>query len=185
MDPLGIAIVDGDHDLVRFLDGHREDLRPHVAHGGEIAGRGDPFGFRIQQEDVVVLVAARVALVEHVLRIARPARGDHGPRLGAEWPGLVEGLGALLDPHVPHAFVRLEEGHGLAIGREERLRDLRIAHELRPVHDRRQLRPRHGGRQQNGCAAKECALHVLFPEGDVSRSLFGVGQGKTGTVDGV
>ena len=142
--PARVPVVQPHQDLPGRCLGYRIDNGPRVLVRRQVARRRHArFGIGwlrgVDGVNVKVFIPALVLHVEHVAAVFAPEVAGHGPLIGRQRPGGLEGLVDAFDPDVADAVVRLEESQPAAVRRELRTGDFRVAKKQLPVQQRRKL----------------------------------------------
>ena len=133
--PRFIAVVDTDKDRVRFSSRNGEDLGANAFDIGEVARRRNFLTRRgrvvgVYCIDQIVFVTGFVLHEKNVLAVAAPeVRGDRPGSIRSDRLCLIKRIFRALNPDVARAFERPHEGDELAVRRNLRPRDFRVAEE--------------------------------------------------------
>lgn len=104
---------------------------------------------RVDGVEVEVLVAALIVNEQNKLAVTTPEETpDRAFRFIGQQARVREWLIRALDPNVQRIFMRFEEGDELAVGRNRRPRDFRVAEQYFAVNQWRQTVLRRRGRAE-------------------------------------
>src|SRR5262249_31144736 len=118
-----VAIVDSDVQRIRINLGNGEELGSYALEVGQVSsGRHFlPAGILggVDCIDVKILVAGLILGKQNIFAVRAPEiDANRACGVVGDGPGGAEWLGSPFDPDVASAFVRLDEGNKLPIGRD-------------------------------------------------------------------